>query len=187
MQPAEHRLAFPAKGQLGRLSAFMCVVVAIGGALAELVLCWVWLAPSLVEELVVPRLGLGAVPVSLDAGTRLLGFAISMLPMAALLYILHQAYELFDAFRLGNVLTRDVPMRLRRIGLGLVVLSVLRPLATTLLGLALTWQNAPGHRVFAVGLSIDDYMIATLGGLLLAIGYAMAEAARLADDHRQIV
>jgi len=52
--------SFPAVGSLGRLSAFMCVVVAVGGALAELALIWVWLSPSLVETLVVPRLGLGA-------------------------------------------------------------------------------------------------------------------------------
>jgi hypothetical protein len=35
--------------------------------------------------------------------------------------------------------------------------------------------------------SIDDYIIAAIGGLLLAIGHVMVEAKHLADDNRQIV
>ncbi len=165
----------------------MCVVVAVGGALAEIVLAWVWLTPSWVEAFVVPRLGLRDVPVGLDLPTRLAGFAVSMIPMTVLLYLLHQAYALFDAFRLGNVFTADAPVRLRRIGSCMVALALLRPLAATLLGLALTWSNPPGQRILAIAISIDDYMIAAFGGLVLAIGHVMVDAARLADDNRQIV
>jgi hypothetical protein len=181
------RPSFPAVGTLGRLSAAMCAVVAVGGALAEILLGWVWLSPSLVETLIVPRLALTSVPVSLDAGTRLVGFGVSMIPMAALLYMLHQAYALFDAFRVGNVLTIEAPVRLRRIALATVALALLRPLATTLLGVVLTWFNPPGQRILAIAISIDDYMIGVFGGLILAIAHAMAEAARIAEDHRQIV
>ncbi|MEQ1612422.1 MAG: DUF2975 domain-containing protein, partial [Hyphomicrobiaceae bacterium] len=117
----------------------------------------------------------------------LAGFAVSMIPMTVLLYLLHQAYALFDAFRLGNVFTADAPVRLRRIGSCMVALALLRPLAATLLGLALTWSNPPGQRILAIAISIDDYMIAAFGGLVLAIGHVMVDAARLADDNRQIV
>jgi hypothetical protein len=180
-------LNFPAVGSLGRLSAVMCVVVAIGAALAEIVLAWVWLTPSWVEALVVPHLALKGVPIALDVSTRLCGFAASMVPMVVLLYLLHQAYALFDAFRVGNVFTVDASQRLRRIGTCIVVLAILRPLTATALGLILTWGNAPGQRVLALSFSIDDYMIAALGGLVLAIGQVMTEAARIADDNRQIV
>lgn len=178
---------FPAVGALGRLSALMCVVVAVGGALAELALIWVWLSPGLVETLVVPRLGLGMVPASLDGWSRAAGLAVSMLPMAVLGYLLHQAYLLFDGYRLGNVFTDAAPIRLRRIGTLMCVLAVLRPLTTTLLGIVLTMGNPPGQRIVSIGLSIDDYMIAAFGGLILAIGQVMVEAKRLADENRQIV
>ncbi len=56
-----------------------------------------------------------------------------------------------------------------------------------MLGLVLTWGNLPGQRILALSIGIDDYMIAALGGLVLAIGHVMTEAARLADDNRQIV
>lgn len=187
MTTSESQLTFPAIGPLGRLSAFMCVVIAVGGALAEIALAWVWLTPSWVEAYVAPRLVLRDVPVALDAATRLTGFAISMIPMAVLLYMLHQAYALFDAFRLGHVFNAMSPVRLRRIGLCMVALALLRPITATLLGLALTWSNPPGQRILAVAVSTDDYMIGAFGGLILAIGHVMVEAARIADDNRQIV
>jgi hypothetical protein len=180
-------LSFPAAGPLGRLSAVMCVVVAVGGALAVIVLAWVGLTPSFVEAHVAPRLALQGVPIALDFTTRLVAFTASMVPMAVLLYLLYQAYALFDAFRLGNVFTADASVRLRRIGMCILALAILRPLTTTVLGLILTWSNAPGQRILALSISIDDYMIAALGGLVLAIGHVMVEAARIADDHRQIV
>jgi len=165
----------------------MCVVVAVGGALAELALIWVWLSPSLVETLVVPRLGLGAYSVSLDGWTRAAGFAVSMLPMVVVGYLLHQAYALFDGYRLGNVFTDAAPIRLRRIGMCMLALAVLRPVTTTLLGIVLTMSNPPGQRIVSIGISIDEYMIAAFGGLILAIGHVMVEAKRLADDNLQII
>jgi Protein of unknown function (DUF2975) len=177
----------PVVGRLGRLSAIMCGVVVLGGALAELALIWVWISPTLVEMLVVPRLGMGAVPVVLNGWTRGAGFAVCMLPMAVLAYMLHQAYALFDGYRVGNVFTDAAPVHLRRIGFSMLALAVLRPLATTLLGVVLTMSNPPGQRILSIGVSIDDYMIAAFGGLVLAIGHVMVQANQLADDHRQIV
>lgn len=185
MTPAQ--LKFPAVGPLGRLSAMMCAVVAVGGALAEIALAWVWLTPSWVEAYVLPHLGTLGVPVRLDGWTRLMAFATSMIPMAVLLHLLHQAYALFDAFRLGDVFTAEAPIRLRRIGFCIVALALLRPITSTMLGVILTWGNPPGQRILSLSLGIDDYMIAALGGLFLAIGHVMTEAARMAEDHRQIV
>lgn len=180
-------MSFPAAGPLGRLSAVMCVVVAVGGAVAEIMLAWVWMDPAWVEAYVVPHLGLHSVPVSLDAATRIAAFGASMIPMGVLLYLLRQAYVLFDAFRVGNVFTPEAPVRLRRIGCSILVLALLRPLTSMMLGLILTAANPPGQRILALSISIDDYMIAALGGLVLAIGHVMTEAARIADDNRGIV
>jgi Protein of unknown function (DUF2975) len=173
--------------QLGRLSTFMCGFVVVGGFLAELALIWIWLSPAAVETLVVPGLGLGELPVALDGWTRTLGFAVCTLPMAVLVWLLYHAYALFDGYRLGRVFTDEAPVLLRRIGLSLLALALLRPVTATLLGVVLTWSNPPGQRILAIGISIDDYMIAAIGGLLLAIGHVMVEANRLADENRQIV
>jgi hypothetical protein len=187
MSTLKHALPGMAVGPLSRLSATMCVVVAVGGAFAELALAWVWLSPTYVEALVVPRLGLGAETVALDGLTRFAGFAVSMLPMAVLFYLLYQAYALFDAYRVGDVFTDNAPVLLRRIGMSMFVLALLRPLTATLLGVVLTASNPPGQRILSIGVSLDDYMIALFGGLILAIGHVMVEAKRLADENRQIV
>lgn len=181
--PLEH----PAASPLGRLSNVMCVAVAAGAALAPITLASVWLSPSWVEAHVVPHLGLHGVPAALDGGTRALAFAVSMIPMAVLLTLLHQAYGLFDAFRLGNLFPAHAPIRLRRIGWCILALAVLRPITSTMVGLILTSANSPGQRILALSFSIDDIMIAAIGGLVLAIGHVMTEAARVADDNRQIV
>jgi hypothetical protein len=173
--------------RLRRLSTFMCAVVVVGGFLAELGLIWVWLSPSAVETLVVPRLGLEGMPVTLDVWTRTMGFAVCMLPMAVLVWLLYHAYALFDGYRLGHLFTDEAPLRLRRIGLSLLALALLRPVTATLLGVVLTLSNPPGQRLFSIGISIDDYIIAAIGGLLLSIGHVMVEAKRLADENRQII
>jgi Protein of unknown function (DUF2975) len=187
MPIAHSEMPSPAIGQLGRLSAIMCGVVALGGALAELALIWVWLSPGLVEMFVLPRLGLGAYPVALDGWTRVAGFSVCMLPMAVLGFLLYQAFVLFDGYRLGDVFADAAPVRLRRIGFSMLALAVLRPVATTLLGVVLTMSNPPGQRIVSIGVSIDDYMIAMFGGLVLAIGHVMIQANLLAHEHRQIV
>lgn len=180
-------ISFPAVGPLGRLSALLCVACALTGAAAELVLAWVWLSPSLVESLVAPRLGLAGASLALDGATRLIGFAVSMLPMLVLFYVLHQASALFDGYRLGRVFTAAAPLRLRRIGLGLVALAGLRPVTATLLGLVLTYANAPGQRMLVIGFSLDDVLLALVGGLIVAIGHVMVEANALAEDQRAII
>jgi Protein of unknown function (DUF2975) len=183
-------LAISAKPDLAglrRMAALMCFVVAIGGALAELLLAWVWLSPEYVEAYIVPHLGLSSMPFSLDPKTRVLGFLISMIPLSVLFYALHQTYELFDDFRLGQVFSRDAPVRLRRLGLCMIALAILRPVTSTLLGIVLTASNQPGQHILVLALSIDDYMIALFGGLILAIAHVMVEANRIAEDHRQII
>jgi Protein of unknown function (DUF2975) len=173
--------------RLGRLSTFMCAVIVVGGFLAELGLIWIWFSPAAVETLVVPGLGLEGMPVRLDVWTRTMGFAVCSVPMAVLVWLLYHAYALFDGYRLGHVFTDEAPIQLRRIGLSLLALAFLRPVTATLLGVVLTLSNPPGQRIFAIGVSIDDYIIAAIGGLLLAIGHVMVEAKRLADENRQIV
>jgi Protein of unknown function (DUF2975) len=173
--------------RLRRLSTFMCAVIVVGGFLAELGLIWIWFSPAAIETLVLPGLGLKEIPVTLDVWTRTMGFAVCTMPMAVLVWLLYHAYALFDGYRLGHLFTDEAPVRLRRIGLSLLALAFLRPVTATLLGVVLTLSNPPGQRLFAVGISIDDYIIAAIGGLLLSIGHVMVEAKRLSDENRQIV
>ena len=58
----------------------------------------------------------------------------------------------------------------------------------TLLILAATW-NGPGEHMISVGvgLSSEGVLVSLMAALLIALRHVLHEAARLADDHRQIV
>lgn len=172
---------------LTRLAAVMCCAVAIGGALAELALAWIWLSPDYVERFVAPHVGLAPGVAALDGWTRVLGFVLSMVPLSVLLYALNQAYKLFDAYRQGDVFSNTATLRLRRIGLAMLALAPLKPLTGAALSMVLTMTNPPGQKMLSIGISIDDYMIAVFGGLVLAIAHVMIEGERLADDQRHII
>lgn len=172
---------------LSRLAALMCFAVAFGGALSEVLLAWVWLSPAWITKYVAPHIGLDPSSVSLSWQVQALGFAVSMIPLSVLLYALHQAYGLFDAYRQGELFPQSAPLRLRRIGQSMLALAVLRPVTAAMLSVVLTYANPPGAKMLVIGLSLDDYMIAALGGLLLAIGHVMVEARKLADENSQIV
>jgi hypothetical protein len=163
------------------------ILIVLGAIAAALALAWLWLSPVRVETMVVKHLAISPGPLALDDGTRLLGFLISMLPMSALFYALFEAFRLLSDVASGQVFTPMMTVRLRRIGLAVIVLGLMRPLSAALVGVALTSARAPGARELAIGVSFDDYMIALFGGLILILAQVMLQATRLADEHRQIV
>jgi hypothetical protein len=173
--------------RLRRLSAVMCIAIPAVAALTMLALVLVWLSPHQVSTLLAPRLGLADAALALDARTRLLGFLVSMIPVSVLFAALYDAHRLFLAFRAGHAVSSDAAVRLRRIGMAMLAIAVLRPITGAILSALLTAANAPGQQHLVLGISSDDWMIATFGGLVLAIGHVMVEAARLADENRQFV
>jgi hypothetical protein len=174
-------------GPLRKLSTFMCAAIGLTGAATGALMVWLWLSPDLVREFIAPYAMRSDVPVDVSGKTRLVGFAIVAIPTLVLFCILYQGYRLFDAYRKGDFFPQHAPLRLRRIGSGMVALALLRPLAQTLLGLAFTISNPPGQRIVAIGISVEDVMIAIFGGLLIAIGHIMVEANRAARENRSFV
>jgi len=148
---------------------------------------WVWLSPREIATLLAPRLGLAGAPLTLDGWTRVFGFLTMTVPLLALLYALSEVFRLCKEFSQGEIITARAALRLRRIGVAMLVIALLRPVTDAILSILLTAGNAPGARYIILGVSTDDYMIAAFGGLILTIGHAMAEAALIADDNRQII
>lgn len=173
--------------RIRRLSLIMQGVV-IGGALfAELALAWVWLSPGIIESLVLPRLGLSPADITLDGTTRAYGFVISSLPLGVVFYALYHAFFLFAGYRRGEIFTVRAVERLRHIALAVVGAVFMSPFVQGALSAALSFGAAPGNRSITMSFSLQDYLVATLGGLLLAIAYVMAEAVRIAKENREII
>ncbi len=173
--------------RIRRLSLIMQIVVVVGAVFAELGLAWIWMSPLIVEELVVSRLQIPLADVSLDGPTRALGFLISSLPLMVIFFALYQAFLLFTGYRKGEIFTSDASRRLRRIALAIIAAVLMSPVVQAALSILLTAGAAPGRRHLVLQFSFNDYLVAALGGLLLAIALVMAEAVRIAKENREIV
>jgi hypothetical protein len=57
----------------------------------------------------------------------------------------------------------------------------------TLLALVITLDNPEGQQILMVRLVTNDFVIILVGILLIMLGYALKQAAVIAEDNRQIV
>ena len=117
---------------------------------------------------------------------RLLGLAITRVAPALLVSGLMQAHRLFAALAGGAVLTLQTAVRLRRVALVVTAFSVVVPLTKTLLAMTLASTAANGPYMVVI-ITFADVMLGLLGGLLLAIAWAMVEAARVALENESFV
>ena len=122
--------------------------------------------------------------------TRGLRLAIGLLgafPVVAILYVLAQMSGLFQRYSQGETLTLACAAHIQRIGAGVIASAafevLVRPAQIALASLA----NPPGSRVLALSLESADFGLVLTGGLLLTIGWVMADAARIAQENREFV
>ncbi len=173
--------------RIRRLSLIMQGVVIAGALFAEIGLAWVWLSPGIIEWLVLPRLGLSPADITLDGTARTYGFLISSLPLTVVFYALYHAFFLFAGYRRGEIFTARAAERLRHIALAVIGAIFMSPLVQAALSATLSFGATPGNRSITMSFSLQDYLVAALGGLLLAIAYVMAEAVRIAKENREII
>ncbi|HTQ84200.1 MAG TPA: DUF2975 domain-containing protein [Pseudolabrys sp.] len=118
---------------------------------------------------------------------RMFGFLVLLPPLALFLLGLNEIRRLFLQYAGGDVLSSAAARRLKRIAWLTVLGALIRAPARALLFLALSVDQAgvPQRSLFRV--LPADFTFLLFGLLLLAIAWAMTEAARIAEEHRQIV
>ncbi|QCI63027.1 DUF2975 domain-containing protein [Phreatobacter stygius] len=162
-------------------ATLVCMAIAVVGSL------WVWLDPELVRGILAPHIGLAGHPVAVTPAVQLAGIALSAPPLALLIYLLLQARAVFSGFATGISFSDLVATRVRRIGLILVIKGLLSPLWRAAAGVILTLANPQGQKVIAITIGLDDILWAIVGGLLVAIGWTLGEAARIAEENASFV
>lgn len=116
-----------------------------------------------------------------------LGIAVGLSPALALFWALDLLRRLFQLYKEGEVLSERAALLIRRIGKAMLILAVLKITAHPLKTLLLTWQSPPGSRMIAVSIGQAEVGFLLLAGLLTVIGWAMTEAARMAEENRSFV
>lgn len=72
-------------------------------------------------------------------------------------------------------------------GIALALLPVAQIAITAAMSLIFTMGNPVGQRQLSITLAQTHLLVGIAGCMLVVIGWVMVEAARIADDNRQIV
>ena len=127
------------------------------------------------------------VPQPVPVSSQILGYLSSMLPGGLLVYALWQLRVLFGLYGDGRIFTAENTRRLRRFAQAILGLTLIGPLANTLIILALTFGNPPGHRMLSIGVSSSQAITLFLGAMFLVIAWIMDEGREMAEEQAQIV
>ena len=115
------------------------------------------------------------------------GRLICAVPALLSLWGLWNAMRLFLDYRRGAIFTETAGRRLKHMGLALALLPIVQIALTASLSLLFTIDNPVGQRHLSITLTQTHLLVGVTGGMLIVIGWVMAEAMRIADDNRQIV
>lgn len=119
---------------------------------------------------------------------RLLGIAISSLPVATGMLILHHLIALFSRYASGQLYTRSNARHIHRIAITLLtwVLVLQFPYQAALTS-AITWHNPMGHRVVAISLNKNDILMALIGVITLILAKIMLIGAKLQEEQHRFI
>lgn len=175
----------PALAAVRRIAWWVRALTLLAGVVLMSLPLAFWLEPATFAQALsaMPKPGVA----TLTPTTRLYA-VVALLPLMAMaLFGLQQLWKLFGGYAHGEVFTEIAAMRLRRIGIVLMLVCLVKPLTGTVMSVILSWHNPPGQRTLTLGLSSDDYVSLLSGAVLLAIALVMREAARLAQENAEFV
>ena len=160
--------------QLSRILAIACrvlvIVVPVVTVIALGLQRWDWISGG--PESTTARLG---------------ALLVGLLPLVIFVWTLEQMRGLFQTYAHGAVLTAEAAQRIVDIGKGFLALAlaplVVKPVTSVLSSLG----NPRGERELVLTVDSNTFFFALISGLLIVIGFAMRQAAEMAEDHRAIV
>lgn len=179
MQPPSSRLSTVAAWL--RVLTLVCIISLVLGHAYAALNSQDWLADRLHNYPDTPQL-------AELSGSALAALAVvDLISLLLTLVVLWHLLTLLSLYQRGRVLTPDNAKGILRIGQGLVALAAFGVLAQTLDILAITWGNPSGQRQLTLSLTHIDVELVLAGGVMMLIGWAMQQAAEMADDHAAII
>lgn len=162
--------------------------LAVATAIAFIVIsAGLWLVPASAEFVARGQAKLQTEPITLTLAVRLIALGASTLHLAVLSWGLWTMRTLLYRLAAGQVFEPATGVLLRRFGIALLSYAGLIPLVACLTVRLVTMYNPPGSRLFIFGIGDQEVILALVGTLILVLGSVLAEAARIAEDNRQII
>jgi len=172
---------------IARVSRVMVWVTILLAALLVAADIIMWTDRSLLEQNLRREMLPDGAMLELTPGVFAALLVLAHLAFAIILWGLWNTFQLFRGYRSGAVFTVEAGQRLRSAGLALAVQPFVQLLLSGLGSALLTMNNPSGQRQLAIAIEDADLTIGVAGGLVFVVGWVMAEAARIAEDHNQII
>lgn len=170
--------------RVSRLMSALCVIGMVGLPIA---LAIVWADPwdtdwpyAAVRQLVTN-------PSAMPDYVPYVGFVITLIPVAAVIFGLARLRDLFRLYAAGRIFAPESARCLKHFAIAVLLQAILQPLTGAALSVLLTLHNPPGQRQLMIGLGSNEFGALVVGGLILVIAWVMGESARIAEENAQIV
>jgi len=166
--------------QLTRIAALV-----IAAALPLLGLAYWGFAPA--ETLAGAALVPAAWLAEFGLAQRLLATVLALLPVLPLSWGLWRLAAALDAFRQGRPFGRAAAAGMRDFAIGVFACTVLKFISGALLSMVLSWNAPAGQKQLAISVSSDMLLMLLVGAVLTLVGWALTEAAALAEENAQFI
>ena len=169
-----------------RVSAAMasaCVAVAILLTLAMALYWWTTPVDGLYRQAGIP----GASSTDVDPLFRLGGFAISMVPLAALIYGLLAARRCFRAFSAGRIFSREATRSLRTFAVAVAASALLKAPIGAALSVFLSMAASTPARSLVLAVDSETLLSLLFAAMIAVIAWVLSEATDIADENQQFV
>lgn len=131
--------------------------------------------------------GVQVTPDVLATGPTLIWFAVEVVKLAVLLWVIWCARAWLLACAGGRVFSGQTARRIQQIGIGLIGLAVAHVVGHTIAVLALTWGNPAGERALTISFGSTELFLLLAAGLVTLFGWIQAEAAQLDAENKGFV
>lgn len=116
-----------------------------------------------------------------------LSFALGLVPVVLILWVLVQIRRLFGLFGQGRALSLDAAQVIRKVGFACVGLAVVQFLMIPVQTAVLSFANSAGDRSVSIGLSSSMIGALLAAGLLVVVGHALVQAAEVSAENESFV
>lgn len=119
---------------------------------------------------------------------KLLGFSADIIASLPFLISLFFLKSLFSHYRMGEIFTARNAIVYRNLGiLYLIDALLITSLSQTLMILAVTLTNSPGHRYLSIGCGTPNLSSLFYGALVILVSWVLLEASKIFDENKLTV
>ena len=120
-------------------------------------------------------------------GQRVLAIVLALLAVLPLSWGLWRLATALYLFRQGRPFALAAATGMRDFAIGVFVCTLLKLVSGALLSAVLSWNAPAGQKQLAVSVSSDMLLMLLVGAVLTLVGWALAEAAAIAEENAQFI